>query len=189
MQIFEEVKQRADIREVVRLFGVELQRDGKALCPLHGEHTPSFTVYPETNSFYCFGCCQGGDVITFVRHMNQCSPLEAAQWLNDAFHLGIDIKHGRTDRRAIQKRERERQAKQAFDLWELDKINRVCKRLYLLRERARTLPPLSEEWGDALTEIALLEWEAETLTTGSTLEKLELYKGDRVCQKKLKKTS
>ena len=42
-------------------------RTAVGLCPFHGEKTPSFTVYPETASFYCFGCGAGGDVITFIK--------------------------------------------------------------------------------------------------------------------------
>jgi len=45
----------------------------KALCPLHKEKTPSFTVYHNNNSFYCYGCGKGGDVITFIQELNECS--------------------------------------------------------------------------------------------------------------------
>ena len=54
----EEVCRRTDITELVRGY-VELKRAGrmeKGLCPFHNEKTPSFYVYPETSSFYCFGC-------------------------------------------------------------------------------------------------------------------------------------
>ena len=56
------------IEDVVGSF-VELRKRGInyiGLCPFHNEKTPSFTVYPENGSYYCFGCGQGGDVITFV---------------------------------------------------------------------------------------------------------------------------
>ncbi|NQS89035.1 DNA primase, partial [Patescibacteria group bacterium] len=48
---------------------IQLKRAGinyKALCPFHQEKTPSFCVFPKTNSFYCFGCHHGGDVIKFA---------------------------------------------------------------------------------------------------------------------------
>lgn len=61
------------IAAVVERAGVELRPSGRRLvgrCPLHEERRPSFTVYPDTHSFYCFGCEVGGDVISFVAHLH-----------------------------------------------------------------------------------------------------------------------
>ena len=44
-------------------------RTSKCLCPFHSEKTPSYVVYPDTESFYCFGCGAGGDVISFIMQM------------------------------------------------------------------------------------------------------------------------
>jgi hypothetical protein len=49
----------------------------KALCPFHAEKTPSFYVYPLTNSFYCFGCGLGGDVLNLVERLYGCGFIEA----------------------------------------------------------------------------------------------------------------
>ena len=55
----------------------------KTLCPLHSERTPSFVVYADqSNHFYCFGCQKGGDTITFIRLINNCSFIEAVNFLN-----------------------------------------------------------------------------------------------------------
>ena len=64
----EEVKEKNDIVEVVGR-QVQLKRAGSnyvGLCPFHSEKTPSFTVFPATQSYYCFGCGAGGDAVTFV---------------------------------------------------------------------------------------------------------------------------
>ena len=66
--IISEIKYRNDIETAVSSY-VNLKRRGKnlvGLCPFHSEKTPSFTVYPENGSFYCFGCGAGGDVFTFT---------------------------------------------------------------------------------------------------------------------------
>lgn len=63
---------KPDIVEVVRNAGIQLQQRGNrlwGLCPFHAERTPSFSVNPEKQFFYCFGCRAHGDVIHFVmRH-------------------------------------------------------------------------------------------------------------------------
>ena len=65
----EEIKAKNDILDVVSEY-IELTPKGNrlmSLCPFHNDKTPSFTVYPEKGSFYCFGCGTGGDVIEFVK--------------------------------------------------------------------------------------------------------------------------
>ena len=79
----EELLRRSDIVEVVGSY-VQLKRKGRlygGLCPFHNEKTPSFYVYPETQSFYCFGCGVGGDVITFTEKINALSYHEAVKLL------------------------------------------------------------------------------------------------------------
>ena len=64
----DEIKRRIDIADVVGQ-AVALKRAGrifKGLCPFHGEKTPSFVVFPESGTWRCFGCSQGGDLFTFV---------------------------------------------------------------------------------------------------------------------------
>ena len=79
----QEVVRRSDITQVVSQY-VQLKRKGRlyaGLCPFHNEKTPSFYVYPETQSFYCFGCGAGGDVINFVRKISNLSYVEAVKQL------------------------------------------------------------------------------------------------------------
>ena len=54
----------------------------KYLCPLHNESTASFTVYKEQNSWYCYGCGQGGDVIELYQQLHECNFKEAVRDLN-----------------------------------------------------------------------------------------------------------
>lgn len=63
---------------------IKLYKIGRALvglCPFHQEKHPSFYIYPETNSCWCYGCNQGGDVINFVRLLHGCSFREAVKYL------------------------------------------------------------------------------------------------------------
>jgi len=69
MSAIDEVKQRLDIVQLVSEY-VSLKKSGrnfKALCPFHAENTPSFFVFPERQSWHCFGACgAGGDVFSFI---------------------------------------------------------------------------------------------------------------------------
>ena len=63
---------------------VQIKRAGsvsKCLCPFHSEKTASCTIYPDTQSFYCFGCGAGGDVITFIMKIENLDYLEAVKML------------------------------------------------------------------------------------------------------------
>ncbi|WP_394962066.1 DNA primase [Candidatus Allofournierella merdavium] len=82
-EYIDEVVRRSDITDIVSGY-VQLRHRGRThtgLCPFHSEKTPSFVVYPETQSFYCFGCGAGGDVITFVRKINNLDYVEAVKML------------------------------------------------------------------------------------------------------------
>lgn len=80
-RFIQELQDKIDIETVISS-QVNLKRRGKTLvglCPFHNEKTPSFTVYPESRSFYCFGCGAGGDVITFVRRTENLDYVEAVK--------------------------------------------------------------------------------------------------------------
>ena len=85
----QDLKSRCDITDIVSSY-VNLKRRGKnmvGLCPFHNEKSPSFNVYPENNSFYCFGCGAGGDVITFIRKIENLDYIEAVKMLADRVGL------------------------------------------------------------------------------------------------------
>ena len=82
-EFLQELKYRNDITEVVSSY-VNLKRRGRnmvGLCPFHSEKTPSFNIYSENGSFYCFGCGAGGDVITFVMKIENLDYMEAVRFL------------------------------------------------------------------------------------------------------------
>ncbi len=87
----EKVKQQADIVRVVGEY-VRLKKTGKdfsGLCPFHQEKTPSFTVSPIKQIFYCFGCGKGGDVYNFVMDMDKCEFPEAVKVVAEKCGIAI----------------------------------------------------------------------------------------------------
>ena len=92
-EVVEEVRQRTDIVELIGSY-VTLKRAGSnfnGLCPFHSEKTPSFTVFADSESFYCFGCGAGGDAITFVMKNENLDYPSAVEVL--AARAGIRIVH------------------------------------------------------------------------------------------------
>ena len=84
-EFIEELRQRNDIESVISSY-VNLKRRGSnlvGLCPFHNEKSPSFTVYPSSNSYYCFGCGAGGDPITFIRGIENLDYIDAVKFLAD----------------------------------------------------------------------------------------------------------
>ncbi len=87
----QELKSRADIEEIISQY-VTLKRAGSnmiGVCPFHSEKTPSFTVFKNTQNFYCFGCGAGGDVITFIMRMENLDYISAVDRL--ASRVGMQM--------------------------------------------------------------------------------------------------
>ena len=90
-QVIESIKDRTDIVELINT-RVTLKRAGSnynGLCPFHSEKTPSFTVFPDTQSFFCFGCEAGGDAFTFIMRTENLEYMDAVRLL--AGRAGIDL--------------------------------------------------------------------------------------------------
>ena len=89
--VIEEIKFRNDIESVVSSY-VNLKPAGSnliGLCPFHSEKTPSFTVFKNTQTCYCFGCGSGGDVVTFIMKMENLDYVSALEFL--AKRVGLTI--------------------------------------------------------------------------------------------------
>ena len=108
-EIIEDIKTRANIVEIVSEY-VSLKKTGRnfvGLCPFHKEKSPSFTVNPEKQIFYCFGCGEGGNVVTFIMKTNEMTYPEAIRHL--AARLGIVIPTRRvttSEKRSASEREK-----------------------------------------------------------------------------------
>ena len=112
----DELRSRADIVQVVSGY-VTLKRNGHkywGLCPFHGEKTASFSVDPEQQLYYCFGCKAGGTVISFIMEMERLSFPEAVRYLADQLHMPLpqmeddpDYQRRRTQRERLLNANRE----------------------------------------------------------------------------------
>ena len=162
--------QKLNIVSVLENEGIELKRKGKylwALCPLHAEKHPSFKVDSEKQSFYCFGCSFGGDVVSFIQKYKNLSFKEALKY------LGVDGKTFKPDPKEIRKRE----LLQKFRAWCNNYHSDLCsliRCLWKAKQKAKT-----EEDVKKLAEFYHKEsiwlYQIEILWGTDDNAKLELY--------------
>lgn len=132
-----ELREKNEISEVISAY-VNLRRRGSTmngLCPFHNEKTPSFTVYLETQSYYCFGCGAGGDVITFVRKMDNLGYIDAVKALAQRAGMalpedGFDDTLSKRRRRIL---EANREAARFFHSVLMSEKGKVCLEYFLGR--------------------------------------------------------
>lgn len=90
-EFYEQLRDSVDIADIIGE-RVKLRRSSRGysgLCPFHDENTPSFHVYTDTQSYYCFGCHEAGNIFTFLMKSDNLSFPEAVKTL--AYRAGLDI--------------------------------------------------------------------------------------------------
>lgn len=114
----QDLKYRADMVTVASRY-VNLRKSGRGyvgLCPFHSEKTPSFNIFSENQSFYCFGCGAGGDVITFIEKIENLDYVDAVKFL--AQLVGMEVPEENADDGTTRLRKR------------IFEINREAAKLY-----------------------------------------------------------
>ncbi|NLK38808.1 MAG: DNA primase [Clostridiales bacterium] len=143
-RIIEDIKNRNNIEDIVSSY-VTLKRAGanlQGLCPFHSEKTPSFTIFTATQSYYCFGCGAGGDVINFIRNVENLDYRSAVEFLAQRAGITLPEQSGGTKSR-IAERNRLLAMNKAAAIYFRDKLfdDRVgAQALGYLKKRG--LPPL-----------------------------------------------
>lgn len=147
----ETIKQSISMLDICHQYGIQVNRAGFACCPIHGEKSPSMKVYPGNKGWHCFGCHQGGDVISFVQQYFGLDFISAVRKLNDDFNLHLPIDE-RPDREA-QKKAREE----------------AYRRRKAEERRQKRLKAIQKARDEALTEFAKLDRDAENLASEASL--------------------
>ena len=174
MRIFEIVKENVKLREAAELYGIDVSRYGKALCPFHNDHHPSLFVADD--HYHCFACGAHGDVIDFVGRLFQLSPYDAARKLMADFHLDPDkppsaavIHAKRIQAEAQQLREKERLC-----------FSVLCDYVHVLRDwKVRYAPqspdePVHARFVEACHKLDEVEYWLDILTFGDSEERHEV---------------
>lgn len=173
-QKIEEVRTAADLVEVAEDY-VQLKQSGSrymGLCPFHNEDTPSFSIDPDANLYYCFGCGNGGDVFKFLQEIEGVGFLESVRILADRY--GIPLPDEETDPEAANERESILHALRfaaRFFYYQLTQTDRGQPALDYLHERGYSSTTIKrfglgyapDEWDALLTTAQEEQIDPETL--------------------------
>ncbi|WP_028323123.1 CHC2 zinc finger domain-containing protein [Desulfatirhabdium butyrativorans] len=160
------------LADVVTSRGIELKPSGpgrwRALCPFHGERTPSFFVYENSNRYHCFGCGESGDAIDFVRRLEGCTFKDAVERLT-----GQSPGRYKRDPVAIRKR----QAVSGFRRWEATYSDFLSHwRGAAGRMIMRDGPEKMDENAELIRLLGVVDQQLEILASGDDRRKFTLFK-------------
>lgn len=179
--IFKAIKQSLDIVTVATDFGIILNRSNKALSPFSSEKTPSFQIYQDTQSFYCYSTNQGGTVIDLVMKLTGLSAIETAKLLNEKYNLKIALSKP-LDTKDIQYINNKQIEREAINLYRKSAHIVLSKYYRLLNEYKRVYAPLNsvEEpnllFIEALNNLDNTEYLCNLINICSDEEVKEFYK-------------
>ncbi len=174
---FKVLKEAARIEDMFKYYGLKPNRNGMVCCPFHRDKRPSLKIYPRTNSFYCFGCGAGGDVIRFVQLMENTTALEAAVLINSVLNLGLDGKKPKPEMlREIRRREKEQAERFEFIKWSKLFYDKVCRELYTLEKMMDRSEVFSDVWTYAAKEKDYYEYLASPFLSGDVEAQKQLYR-------------
>lgn len=89
----ETIKNSISILDVCNKYGIKLNRTNFASCPKHKDRTPSMKIYPDNNSWHCFSCNSGGDIINLVQAIYNTDFKNTVAQINQDFGLDINLYH------------------------------------------------------------------------------------------------
>ena len=174
MRIFEIVKENVNLREAAELYGIDVNRYGKALCSFHNDRHPS--LYVADDHYYCFACGEHGDVIDFAAKLFGLPLYEAAQRLAADFHLGPDnppsaaaLHAKRVQTEAQQLRENERLCFSVLS--DYARVLRDWKVRYAPQSPDK---PVHARFVEACHELDEAEYYLDILTSGDSHERAEV---------------
>jgi len=189
---FNTIKETLKIVDVMAFYGIEVRRGNKALCPLHNEKSPSFTIYSSTNSWHCFGCGVGGSAIDFVMAYFGLDVLEASKKLDADYGMGLFEKMpSQEEMNRFSEQRAQIQAYKGlsttFDAYMDKAYSLLCEYLHLLEDWKTMYAPQSPDeldtakplFVEACHQLDYIEYLLDGLHNASYDEKISLYQTHR----------
>jgi hypothetical protein len=164
--MFKEIKSSVRIEDVIKRYGVSLNRANKGKCPFHSEKTPSFSVNTQKQIFKCFGCGKSGDVITFVCELYSVGNRVACDIISKDF--GVCNQHNKPQtryERIMVARRKEKERKESLMHKNDELLYKITNELYahyfknLIKHRPKCVgEELHEKFVEALQELPKQEY-------------------------------
>ena len=176
--LFTEVKQRLDLIDTAKYYGLQPSRGGFVNCLFHKEKTPSLKLYPA--HFHCYGCGKHGDIITLTTQLFTLPPYQAAQKLAEDFHIIRGEKYRKVKPRISEQLQYYQQEQKTFRL-----LNDYC--LYLEKWREDYRPATPDEdfhplFIESLTKYEQYNYYRDIFITGTEDERRDFMK---ICAKEI----
>ena len=173
---FRSVRERVTAEDAARLYGLEFDRRGRAVCPFHQDKHPSISF--KGGRFRCWACGANGDSLDFTARLFNLIGAQAAEKLDADFHLGLSGEH--IDAREMERQETERRAiadlHERFETWRgktIDRLNEVC---YIVHTSLKRLPaPLSDREALAVRFSAKAGYFSDLLEAGTPEDQAKIF--------------
>lgn len=188
MTVFDEIRERVDIKDAAQRYGLHLSHNGRALCPFHQDRHPSLTF--KYNRYRCWSCGAHGSVIDLTAHLCGVDILEAAKLLNQDYCLGLELDKP-LKKEVITQRQKDERLYQAFIAWEKESYQVLSNYYRKLAKLEKKLQPTTtdaepkEEYFIVLKEKDTVSYWLDILREGDTQDKIQLYKNYRQRVKEL----
>lgn len=167
------MENKPDIISTIHREGFEPKQKGRAFwlsCPFHEDKTPSMKIDPDRQTFYCFSCQTGGDVVTLVQKLHGLAFKDALKYLN--------LKGNHPEKVNPQKQTK-RDLLKVFKAWERDYYRELCRARLAFEALTRDLKTWEEvelrAW--IFGELPMIEYHLDILFHGDDEQKYELYQG------------
>ncbi len=189
MNIYKTVKEAVSTSDAASFYGIQVNRNGMCCCPFHSDRNPSMKV---DINYYCFGCGEKGDVISFVSKLFNISPYESTIKLSKDFGINISQIQNipvSNKNEIYTKRKEVSDFKKALSEYIFDSITELLAYLNSLKSFLKDYNPTNPDefsncnplYEEALNNIDRIEWMLDQLTfedTNSQIEFINTYKGE-----------
>lgn len=179
MNIFDEIKQRVNTKQIAEMAGLKLKKCSnryKALCPfpIHVEKTPSFYIFAD-GGFYCYGCnTSGGDAVAFYAKLHNLSMIDSAKRIVQEYRLPIEFDG--IDESLLEIGIPSHEVVSGLKAWRNNAYKLLCGLYRQTQRDKKELPPDDKNFLVACSVEGILDYWTDKLNYGDESDWLEVYR-------------